>query len=132
MSTILIVDDHAPTRRSLCKLLKGAGYHVLPASDAFEAMAAAKKLNPDLILLDVMIPPMDGLTFLMLLREDMNNIPVILLTGLNDAQTLARARELGVKEYLIKAEYTPGQLLELVRKYTSQVAGPAPQGAPNA
>src|SRR5438067_12755369 len=131
MSTILIVDDHAPTRRSLCKLLKGGGHHVLPASDAFEAMAAAKKLHPDLILLDVMIPPMDGLTFLMLLREDMNNVPVILLTGLSDAHTLARAKELGVKEYLIKAEYTPAQLLELVRKYAAQTTGPAAQGAGN-
>ena len=128
MPTILVVDDHAPTRRALGKLLRDKGYSVLPASDAFEAMAAAKKLNPDLILLDVMIPPMDGLTFLMLLRENMNSVPVILLTGLSDPHTIARARELGVKEYLVKSQYTTPQLLSLVKQYTSRAAGPSGAG----
>jgi CheY-like chemotaxis protein len=125
MATVLVVDDHAPTRRALGKLLRGEGYAVLPASDAFEAMAAAKRLHPDLILLDVQIPPMDGLTFLMLLRENMDTVPVILLTGLSDAQTLARANELGVKEYLVKSQYTTPQLLALVKKYTAGAKGAA-------
>jgi twitching motility two-component system response regulator PilG len=117
--TILVVEDSAQSRKPLVKLLQLEGYKVIPAVNAFEAMAGAKKSRPDLVLLDVMIPPMDGLTFLMLFREDPHgrDVPVILVTGLQDDNTIARARDLGVKEYLVKSQFTPDELLSLIRKH---------------
>jgi CheY-like chemotaxis protein len=122
MPTILVVDDHGPTRRPLVRLLQLEGYKVVSAADAFEATTMAKKNLPDLILLDVMIPPMDGLTFLMLLRQEgpQFQVPVILIPGLNDAQTAERARELGIKDYLVKSQFTLEELIRLVKKYIPQ------------
>lgn len=119
MGTILVVDDHAETRRPLVRLLQLEGYHANGAGNAFEAIGMFNQAIPDLILLDVMIPPMDGLTFLMRLREDVRgrDVPVIVVSGLSDAQTIARARELGVREHLVKTQFTSDQLLDAVRRH---------------
>lgn len=119
MPTVLVVDDSREDRKPLEKLLQSHGYDVITAADAYGAMSSAKRQTPDLILLDVMIPPMDGLTFLMLLRQETNGheIPVIVLTGLDNQNTFSRARELGVKAVLIKGEFQTNYLLELVDQY---------------
>jgi CheY-like chemotaxis protein len=121
MASILVIDDNPKARKPLMKLLKSEGYRVTGASNSLEALTLARRSNPDLVLLDVMLPPMDGLTFLMLLREEPagRETPVILLTGLSDPHTVARAKELGVKAHLVKSHFEPEYLLELVRKYTS-------------
>jgi len=126
MPLILVVDDHAETLKPLVRLLQLEGYTAVGASNAFEALAATQQSNPDLILLDVMIPPMDGLTFLMRLREDPKGreIPVIVVSGLSDPQTIARARDLGVKEQLVKTQFTTEQLLEAVRRNIHQPPDP--------
>src|SRR6266700_2482671 len=112
MPTILVADDNADARRPLVHLLKMEGYEVLTASTALEAMASAQRGDPDLILLDVAMPPIDGLTFLSRLREMPNgrHLPVIVVTGLSDPLTHRRAQELGVREFLVKSQFTPEQL----------------------
>ena len=129
MGTILVVDDHAETRKPLLKLLQLEGYQAVGAATAYEALAETNKANPDLILLDVMIPPMDGLTFLMRLREDVRSreVPVIVVSGLSDPQTAARAKELGVKEHLVKTQFSPQQLLEAIRRHI-RTSPPAAEG----
>jgi PleD family two-component response regulator len=119
MSTILVVDDHAETRKPLVRLLQMEGYKAIGAANALEALAAANHSNPDLILLDVMLPPMDGLTFLMRMREDerRRETPVIVVSGLSDPQTVARAKELGVKEHLVKTQFSPEELLAAVKRH---------------
>ena len=119
MSTILVAEDNANTRRPLVHLLKMAGYQVVTASNAFEAMAAAHQAEPDLMLLDVSMPPIDGLTLLSRLRETREgaDVPVILVTGLSDELTHRRAQELGVKEYMVKAQFTPEELLNRIRAH---------------
>jgi len=118
MAMILVVDDHAETRKPLVRLLQVEGYTAVGAANAFEALGAAQNSSFDLILLDVMIPPMDGLTFLMRLREDPRGreVPVVVVSGLSDAQTIARARELGVREHLVKTQFSSEQLLDAVRR----------------
>jgi CheY-like chemotaxis protein len=100
------------------KLLKLEGYEVHGAASAFEALAVARQNQPDLVLLDVMIPQLDGLTLLMLLREDpqFRQLPVVILTGVCDEHTLARARDLGVRDYLLKAQFSPEQLMGVIRR----------------
>lgn len=122
MSLILVVDDQDDARKPLMKLLKLEGYAVTGACNALEALAVTRRGHPDLVLLDVMLPPMDGLTFLMLMREDprTRDVPVVLLTGLSDEHTATRARELGVKEHLVKATCTPDELLAVVKKHVAQ------------
>jgi CheY-like chemotaxis protein len=127
MATVLLIDDQAEDRRPMAKLLRDRGYNVVTAVNAYEAMGAYKKEHPDLILLDVGIPPMDGLTFLMLLRQETAGmeVPVIVVTGRNDENTLSRAKDLKVRELLVKSEFEPQQLLDLVDQH---VRKPAAQG----
>jgi CheY-like chemotaxis protein len=126
-ATILVAEDNDAARRPLVRLLKTEGYEVLSAATAFEAMAIAQRGDADLILLDVSMPPIDGLTFLSRLREmpGGDNIPVILVTGLSDELTHRRADELGVKEFLVKSQFEPEQLLELVKKHLRKRPAPA-------
>jgi len=122
MPSILVVEDQAEARKPLVRLLKMEGYDVIGVASALEALASARNQKPDLVLLDVMIPQLDGLTFLMLFREDRHfrDVPVVLLTGVSDEHTLNRARELGVKDYLLKAQYTPDHLLSVVQRNITQ------------
>ena len=117
MSTILVAEDNADARRPMVRLLKMEGYDVLIATNALEAMACAQRGDPDLILLDVAMPPIDGLTLLSRLREmpEGRDVPVILVTGMCDALTHSRAEELKVKEYLVKSQFTPEELLKLIK-----------------
>ena len=119
MATVLVVDDDPAARKPLARLLQMEGHDVVCAENAIMAMAAALNRQPDLILLDVAIPPMDGLTFLFLLREKPagKEVPVIVISGQDDPRTLQRARELGVHHYLIKSQYKTRELLDLVRGY---------------
>jgi DNA-binding response OmpR family regulator len=119
MATILVVDDDPQITKPLARLLKMEGYDVCCAANAIMAMAQALEHHPDLILLDVALPPMDGLTFLFLLRDKPcgRNVPVIVVSGQEDERTIRRARDLGVHEYLIKSQFTTPQLLGLIRQY---------------
>ena len=130
MATILVVDDHNDTRRPLVKLLQLEGYTAFGASNAFEALAISNQQDPDLILLDVMIPPMDGLTFLMRVREDIKgrDTPVIIVSGLSDPQTMQRAKELGVREHLVKTQFSPQELLDAIRRHIRRPASPSQTG----
>ena len=70
MGTILIVDDHPVTREPLAKLLRYEGYQTVCAANGAEAMAALESGSPDLVLLDVVMPKVDGLSFLEAARHD--------------------------------------------------------------
>lgn len=119
MPTILVAEDSADARRPLVRLLKGEGYDVLTAGNALETLSVAQRAHPDLILLDVGMPPFDGLTMLSRLRDGNggSDVPVIIVTGMTDELTHRRAEELGVKEYLLKAHFTPEYLLNCVRRH---------------
>jgi CheY-like chemotaxis protein len=127
MATILVAEDNPDARRPLVRLLRIEGYDVLVATTAFEAMAHAQRGNPDLILLDVGMPPIDGLTFLSRLREMPGgaDLPVILVTGYSDPLTRQRAEDLGVKEVLIKSQFSPEELIAVVRTHLKSKPAPA-------
>ena len=112
---ILVVDDEPGEVMVVSKFLKHNGYDVITASDGLECIAKAENESPDLILLDTIMPNMDGQTALVKLRasKKTESIPVIMVTALSDEQNIVSAQKGGVVEYIIKPfDYT--MLLEKV------------------
>ena len=119
MRRILIVDDMLASREALARILERAGYETIPAMNGAEALALLKKNKVDLVLLDQMMPEVDGLTFLAGIRRfpKWKHLPVIMFTGVKDKSCHSRAQGLDVKEFLVKGEYDPRELIGLVEKH---------------
>ena len=109
--TILVVDDHLNVRTLVADYLTEQGYRVLAASDGHEGLAIARRLHPDLVLLDIMMPGLDGLGFLQAYRRDQNG-PVILLTARVEETDKVVGLELGADDYITK----PFGMKELVAR----------------
>ena len=101
---VLIVEDHADTREMLRILLNMIGCRVIEAEDGEQAMSVAETGHPDLILLDVKIPLLDGLTVTRLIRSHpvLNEVPIVLITGMDTPQLHREARSAGCNDCLIK------------------------------
>jgi DNA-binding response OmpR family regulator len=118
-ATVLVIDDDADVRDILTRTLGNAGYRVLTAETGARGLAAAAAQAVDVILLDVMMPGMDGLAVCAELRthERTRSVPVILLTAKDDVATRAAGMRLGVSEYVTK----PVNLHELLSRVRSQL-----------
>lgn len=129
MSRILIVDDMINSRDTLAKLLQQRGYETDVARNGAEGLVRLKQKKPDLILLDQMMPEVDGLTFLAGIRRfpKYRDLPVIMFTGVKDRGCFMKAQTLGVKECLDKSAFTGPQLLECVQKHLPTTPEPAMQ-----
>ena len=117
MCSVLIVEDTPVVREPLERLLRYEGYETVAASNGVEALEAMRRRTPDVILLDVAMPKMNGVRFLQQLRgeERWRGVPVILLTAVMDTTQLRLARELCVREVLFKPKFTVQDLLEQIR-----------------
>jgi DNA-binding NtrC family response regulator len=101
MNTILVVDDE----ETLCTLFSDAlsqGYRVLTASNGGKALQLAREENPDLILLDIKMPGMDGIEVLKKIKKLREEIVVIMLTGYGTLETAREAMKLGAYDYVTK------------------------------
>jgi CheY-like chemotaxis protein len=118
MASILIVDDDRDGREALSRFLKGAGHQVECASDGREALAAVLARTPDLIVLDMFMPQIDGSGLLEIVRSylRLQSLPVVVLTGLPDSPLVERARFLKVNAILIKGKATPEDILRAVQE----------------
>lgn len=118
MKTILFIDDEAALQKTLGEFLKQEGYDVLNALDGENGLELAKKQNPDLILLDLIMPKMNGFETLAALKSDPGTepIPVIILTNLEDINDIDRAIEAGADSYLLKSHYSPDEVLEKINQ----------------
>ncbi len=99
--TILVVDDEASIRRILQTRLEMIGYSVVTASDGEEALLAFRQETPDLIVLDVMMPKLDGYGVCQELRKQ-SDVPIIMLTALGDVADRITGLELGADDYMAK------------------------------
>lgn len=112
---ILVIEDEAPLLQVLIDKITSEGFSVLGAKNGEEGLELALKEHPDLILLDIIMPVMDGMSMLYELRKDPwgNSVPVILLTNLSDAERVAEALRLKVYDFLVKSDW---KLEDLVKK----------------
>ncbi len=117
MKSIMVVDDMAVIREPIAAALRGAGYKAICASGAAEGLSLVRKQIPDLILLDLSMPKIDGMTMLRALRTlpSTAGIPVILLTASSDKQMILKAAKWGVRDYLLKSQFQLNELLERVK-----------------
>ncbi len=125
--TILVVDDNKEIVFSLGKLLEYEGYHILKAYDGLEALDVLQKEEVDLILLDVMMPKLNGLSALMKIREH-HKIPVIILSARTEESDKVSGLVMGADDYIEKpynpAELTARVAAQLRRYHTWGGSGP--------
>ena len=102
--SVLIVDDEPMARTLLRLMLVRAGYHVSEAEDGFDALEKVRINQPDVILLDVMMPGMDGFTVCETLRKenDTSRLPIIMLSAKTDLDSINKGLRVGATKYLMK------------------------------
>lgn len=115
---ILIVEDDSFLSNIYKTKFEFEGFKVSTAENGEVGLAEARKKKPDLMLLDILMPKMDGFTVLEELKKDkaIKNIPVILLTNLGQKDDVQKGLELGAKDYIIKAHFKPSEVVDKVRK----------------
>lgn len=120
MSNVLVVDDQLGVRRLLFETFREEGHHVEMAANGTEALLILKKFHPDLILMDMKMPEMNGIDTLRQIRTIDKEVGVIMMTAYGDAHNMEQVQELGVMHYISK----PFDLFELrdrVREILSKV-----------
>ena len=122
---ILLVEDETELRELYQLLLQNEGYQVESLADGKSALEALERGGYDLVLLDIMLPFIDGLEVLERTAKSANKDKqpidsVVLLTNLAQDQTVAKGLELGVRGYMIKSDYNPEQLLETIAEFVSE------------
>jgi len=124
---ILSVDDSRTIRLIVTRSLKPYDCEISEASNGEEGLAAAASLKPDLILLDISMPVMDGVTMLTRLKEDeaLKMIPVIMLTAEAGRDNVLQIAKLGVRDYLVKP-FKDQQLIEKVGRVVTLTKKPNP------
>jgi DNA-binding response OmpR family regulator len=115
---LLIEDDLVLTEMYNLKF-KEMGIDLLMAADGLSGLSLAKQELPIVILLDIIMPKMDGFAVLTELKKDVKtkNIPVILLSNLGQKNDIAKGKQLGAADYIVKATMTPSQIVEKVEFY---------------
>lgn len=121
---ILIIDDESIITRALSRALKSEApktlYDIQIAENGKKGLELIRKIVPDLILLDMMMPEMTGLDVLEKMREERIEIPVIFMTAYGDFSTEKRAKELGVSAYLTKPFENIDDLLGVIKSYATK------------
>jgi DNA-binding response OmpR family regulator len=115
---ILIAEDEEPLLKMYLLKFKNAGFDAYGAKNGEEAFQMAKEIKPDIILLDIIMPMGDGFCILKKIKSEnhLKNIPVIVLTNLAQNGDKKEALELGAVDYLVKADFTPAQVIEKVKE----------------
>ncbi len=117
VKNILLIEDDPVIIRMYSTKLTNSGYLVKEASNGEEAINILGNYKPDIILLDLMLPKIDGFGFLQQAREKITNVPVIILTNLSQDTDKSRAKDLGAVDFLVKADITPQDVVNTIQKY---------------
>lgn len=122
MAKILLVEDEIDIAEMYRDSFLAAGHEISLAFTAAEAMEKLKEEKPELIILDILLPTENGISFLGKIKKDpdLSKIRVIALSNYDEPKTKKEAFELGVKDYLIKTDFTPSALVEEIEKTISE------------
>lgn len=139
MKTVLVTDDQVETNHILCRLLRAHGYRAVSAFTGEGALAAMATGRPDLVILDAMMPGMDGIEVLRLIRSNPRTqfVPVIIASAIADPGFRAHAIEKGADDYWVKGSFDFSRLPEMIEKYLkrrfrNQGDGEGPLAGPTA
>ncbi len=115
---VLIVEDDRFLRELLIRKLEGQGFIISTAVEGKEALSKAKEELPQLILLDLILPGIDGFEVLKQIKEDsqINKIPVIILSNLGQQEEVEKGLKLGAADYLVKAHFTPDEIIGKIKE----------------
>ncbi len=118
MKTILFIEDESVLQKTFRDVLEKEGYKIITALDGEIGLRLVKEKKPNLVLLDLVLPKMDGFEVLKELKEnkETKDIPVIILTNLEKSEDVDKALELGATTYLVKANYELKEVVEKVKK----------------
>jgi len=118
MSKVLILEDDKFLRELIAQKLQREGFLISEAIDGEEGLKLIKEEQPDLVLLDLILPGIDGFEVLKKIKDDesTSQIPVIVLSNLGQKDDVDRGIKLGAVDYLIKAHFTPREIIEKIKK----------------
>ena len=122
MKSILLVEDDPFLIDIYSTKLKESGFSVEVASDGESALRKVKEKEPDLVILDIVLPQLDGWEILRQIKSDpkLKNIKIIILSNLGQKEEVERGVELGAVKYLIKAHYTPSEVVAEIKQLLSE------------
>lgn len=118
MAKILLIEDEEALQKALSKALEIEGFNVMGAYDGKTGLDLALKEKPDLILLDLILPQMDGFEVLRGIKSspEAKDIPIMILTNLEQAQNVEKIIEFGPLNYLVKTNYTLDEIIEKIKE----------------
>ena len=125
---IMVVEDD-PILKNLLGHTFAGKYQTLYASDGNEALALFEQYKPSLVLLDIMLPAMDGYAVLKAIRartDDFKTVPIVIVSNLGQKADIERAKQLGATDYLVKAEVEIEEIMQKIEAIVGGVASPAP------
>ena len=124
MAKILVIEDELSLQKAMVDVLNITGYEALGASDGEEGLQMARLEKPDLILLDIILPKMNGFDVLKSLKGDeaTKPIPVIMLTNLESSGDIEQALSLGAMTYLVKTNYELDDIMKRVKDVLAKTA----------
>lgn len=116
--TILVVEDEEPMLRALQDKFTKEGFLVHTAADGEAGLETALEKTPDLIILDIIMPKIDGMTVMKKIREDKkwgSKVPIIMLTNLSDPESVSEAANYDVHDFLVKTDWRLEDIVKLVK-----------------
>jgi len=118
MKKILIIEDEKILSEMYQFKLEKEGYKTMSAMYVDEAIDLANKNNPDLVILDILLPKESGINYLVKSKnfDNIKNIPVLVISNFDDNETKKKCFDLGIRDYLIKSNYDPKEVVSRIKK----------------
>lgn len=116
---ILIVEDESAMRHALAEKFKNSGFEVFSAPDGEAGLEVANKEKPDLVMLDILMPKMDGISLTKNIRDGSSwgkDVPIVMLTNLTDPDSVSEVAGYGVFDFLVKTDWRLDDVVALVKK----------------
>lgn len=116
---VIIIEDDEILSRVITEELRDSGLEAIQAFDGVQGLKAVKEKKPDLVLLDIMMPKMNGFEVLGEISNDMTlkNIPVIMLTVLGSDDDIKKGLQMGAKDYIVKSQHAVAEIVEKVKQF---------------